>query len=337
MTDSQKISISSSYDNILNYQKAFGGTITEAWGNHLLTVNNNDVRGTVRYVNFRRSIHLIIFDLTFSKDITLQLAFEDYSPVEFFYCLSGQALYKNNENDEPIEIEPYQSVILNRQSGESNTITFKKGIRQNFTIIHLERKKFLKNRSEQLSGLNKRLIKLFADDNKKEKTEFFQITNLSLADDVEKMQAIQYDGLAKVLYLDGLVHQFLYKKLIEHDKTLSDTTLNSKLRKNELETIRKVAQRIIDEPAKTYNLKDLSKECGLSQIKLQEGFKLLYARTVNDFIRHTRLKNAKKLLHNPDYNISEIVYAVGLSSRSYFSKIFKEKFGIKPSEYKARL
>ena len=53
--------------------------------------------------------------------------------------------------------------------------------------------------------------------------------------------------------------------------------------------------------------------------------------TVNDYIKEYRLKRALTMLTSEDKNVSEVVYALGLSSRSYFSKIFKEKYGIPPS------
>nr|WP_313790335.1 AraC family transcriptional regulator [Allomuricauda sp.] len=35
-----------------------------------------------------------------------------------------------------------------------------------------------------------------------------------------------------------------------------------------------------------------------------------------------------------EMNISEVVYSIGFTSRSYFSKIFKERYGLSPSEFK---
>ncbi|MDX1318460.1 MAG: AraC family transcriptional regulator, partial [Xanthomarina gelatinilytica] len=40
------------------------------------------------------------------------------------------------------------------------------------------------------------------------------------------------------------------------------------------------------------------------------------------------------LIKNTDMNISEVVYTIGLTSRSYFSKIFKEKYNCSPKDYK---
>ena len=71
----------------------------------------------------------------------------------------------------------------------------------------------------------------------------------------------------------------------------------------------------------------------MSPAKLQEGFKLLHNRTVSDFIRNVRVETAEHLIKTTDLNISEIVYTVGLTSRSYFSKIFKQKYKCSPKYY----
>ena len=85
---------------------------------------------------------------------------------------------------------------------------------------------------------------------------------------------------------------------------------------------------------KAFLLEQLSLKSGLSQAKLQDGFKFLYTRTVTEYIRHVRLEAAREMMTNTDLNISQIVYSIGFTRRSYFSKIFKEKFGITPNQFK---
>ena len=59
----------------------------------------------------------------------------------------------------------------------------------------------------------------------------------------------------------------------------------------------------------------------------------MHNRTVTDYIRNVRVEVAEELIKNTDLNISEIVYSIGLTSRSYFSKIFKEKYNCSPKYY----
>jgi YesN/AraC family two-component response regulator len=54
-------------------------------------------------------------------------------------------------------------------------------------------------------------------------------------------------------------------------------------------------------------------------------------------MQHKKLEAAKEMLMTTEKNISEIVTAIGLNNRSYFSKIFKEKYGVNPKYFlKAR-
>ena len=52
-----------------------------------------------------------------------------------------------------------------------------------------------------------------------------------------------------------------------------------------------------------------------------------------EFIRTVRLKRAAQYLAQSDTRISEIMYSVGFNSHSYFTKCFREHFGLSPKEY----
>lgn len=55
--------------------------------------------------------------------------------------------------------------------------------------------------------------------------------------------------------------------------------------------------------------------------------------TVTEYVRTCRLKKAAELLAKHKYRINEVVYLVGYSTPSYFTKQFTEQFGMKPSEF----
>ncbi|GAA0872142.1 hypothetical protein GCM10009117_12890 [Gangjinia marincola] len=63
----------------------------------------------------------------------------------------------------------------------------------------------------------------------------------------------------------------------------------------------------------------------------------MHNRTVADYVRNVRLDKAEELMRTTDLNISEIVYSVGLTSRSYFCKIFKQKYKCSPKQYHMKL
>ncbi|AOW20142.1 hybrid sensor histidine kinase/response regulator transcription factor [Urechidicola croceus] len=76
----------------------------------------------------------------------------------------------------------------------------------------------------------------------------------------------------------------------------------------------------------------LASEFHLSRSQLYRKVKALTGQTVNEFIRKVRLQKAKQVLEGGNKNISEVCYKVGFSSPSYFTKCFKEHFGLLPTE-----
>lgn len=76
-----------------------------------------------------------------------------------------------------------------------------------------------------------------------------------------------------------------------------------------------------------------SREIGMSRTNLHRKLKALTDCSATEFIRAVRLKRALYLLEQKSGNITEVAYAVGFNSLSYFNKCFKKQFGTTPSEF----
>jgi Signal transduction histidine kinase len=83
-----------------------------------------------------------------------------------------------------------------------------------------------------------------------------------------------------------------------------------------------------------FDVQILSSELGMSRAQLYRKIDAVSGQSVNEFIRIVRLKKAAELLANSDAPISEIVEKVGFNSFAYFTKSFREYFGVTPSKYK---
>ena len=72
------------------------------------------------------------------------------------------------------------------------------------------------------------------------------------------------------------------------------------------------------------------------QDKQYERKKLLSltGNTPSEFIRLIRLRRAEQLLRQSQLNVAEVSYAVGFNNPRYFSKYFREMYGMTPSQYK---
>ncbi len=82
-----------------------------------------------------------------------------------------------------------------------------------------------------------------------------------------------------------------------------------------------------------FNVSNFSKELGYSKSQLYRKLINLTGKSPNNFIREFRLHRALNLLHDQSGNISEVAYEAGYNSPAYFSKCFRDKYGILPSKY----
>jgi signal transduction histidine kinase/DNA-binding response OmpR family regulator len=85
-----------------------------------------------------------------------------------------------------------------------------------------------------------------------------------------------------------------------------------------------------------FTVDDICKNIGISRIQLYRKVKALLGCTITDYILSRRLQKAKYLLTNEDLSIAEITYQTGFASPTYFSTVFKGKYGCTPSEYKRK-
>lgn len=80
-------------------------------------------------------------------------------------------------------------------------------------------------------------------------------------------------------------------------------------------------------------IEDLQKDLGISRMQLHRKLKALTDKSATEFVRTIRLKRAAEMLERGQDNVSQIAYTVGFNSLSYFTKCFKEQFGVLPSAY----
>jgi AraC-like DNA-binding protein len=85
-----------------------------------------------------------------------------------------------------------------------------------------------------------------------------------------------------------------------------------------------------------YSVDTFSKDIGMSRSHLHRKFVGLTGHSPSGFIRTLRMKRAALLLTKGQLTVSEILYEIGIKSRSYFTKSFKDQFGISPTEFVAK-
>ena len=92
--------------------------------------------------------------------------------------------------------------------------------------------------------------------------------------------------------------------------------------------------KIIDEhlAEEDFGVTFLSMEMGMSRTSIFSKLKALVGQSPQTFLTNYRLNRGMELLQSHEYNISEVAYKVGFGTLTGFSRAFKNKFGVPPSQ-----
>lgn len=330
-----RITAEDTQGTVQQIQEAIGGEIIERWGEHILEVDNEIAKGAIHFITFEWGGSLLEYNITFFEEIELIMDASEYNPIHFTYCLKGYSEHRFHDEKKRRTLKELQPSIITSKSGGYNHRYFPKDIYLHINVVQISRVKFIRKRLNDASILNKKLYEVFHDSHHENRFVHLGTYNLKLAELIDSLNHIEQKGMIRIMLIEGIVYQILSLHMIQHDKDVKIRGNATPIFIGELEIVKKVAEKISEEVSKEYTLEQLTEKSGLTQAKLQDGFKHLYARTVTEYIRHVRLEKARDLINDKEnnLNISQIVYTIGLSSRSYFSKIFKRKYGISPSKF----
>lgn len=82
-----------------------------------------------------------------------------------------------------------------------------------------------------------------------------------------------------------------------------------------------------------FNVTRLQETLGIGSKLLYRKLKQMTGKTPVEFIRHIRMQRAAVLLREGRFAVSEVMYMVGFSNSSYFSKMFQKAYGMTPAEF----
>lgn len=83
-------------------------------------------------------------------------------------------------------------------------------------------------------------------------------------------------------------------------------------------------------------VEDIATEVNMSRSVFFKKLKSITGMSPIKFLMDIRMKRAAQLIEGDEYNFSQIAYMVGINDPHYFSKCFKQQYGITPSEYKEK-
>ncbi|WP_228852125.1 helix-turn-helix domain-containing protein [Aegicerativicinus sediminis] len=319
---------------LLSFSKALNSDIREQYGIYDLNVPEKLGQGTVRCVAFDKYITAIDLNINLNKEQNIPLITPKEDAVYFIYCLDGNCFINSEANDR-LQLDKLKTaVIMNRQDFE-HALILGKDFNLKLNIVVVDKKHYFKKFLNGYYHSNIKLEKLLESFDTLKKDVHLGAYNLKITEQIRLLQfEDRANDITDLLYLEGIYHLILAYHIEQFYQEIQEEEKFSKLTNTELQQIGLLSEFIISRPEIQHSIDSLCRKAGMSPAKLQDGFKYLHGKTVLNYIRSVRLDKADQLLRDSDLNISEIVYSIGFTSRSYFCKIFKQKYRCTPKAYR---
>jgi signal transduction histidine kinase/ligand-binding sensor domain-containing protein/AraC-like DNA-binding protein len=146
---------------------------------------------------------------------------------------------------------------------------------------------------------------------------------LSKPFDIEILEANISNLIRKIVKTEELIS----RHLLLNEQEISVESKDDKLLK---EVVEYIHNNITDSRILAT---DISHSLGISHSNLYRRIKSITGQSLNEFIRFVRLKKAEQLLKTGKFTVSEVMYQVGFTNHSYFSKCFKKLYNVSPKSF----
>ena len=146
-----------------------------------------------------------------------------------------------------------------------------------------------------------------------------------------KINSLCSIGFNKRMYLDNETIVLSEKELLVEKENKNIFTL---ITNNDFEFSLNLSNVVNQHlPDTNFNSEELISIIGLSKSQASRKIKALTGMTPNNLIQETRLQKALNNMTDSTKTISEVAYASGFNSPTYFTRVFKKRFGIAPTAF----
>lgn len=249
--------------------------------------------------------------------------FKDKHPFrELVYVDSGKI---------KVEAEGYNGILTSKQilihkSNEIHSLSCLGGDAPNVIIIGFEcNSSKLDAFSTNVCTLSPELIRTLTEVIKEGRFVFMPPYDIPNLKDMKKRKDFLFGA-------DQMIKIQFERFLIELIRSVETPSIESSNARSDSK-IEEIFNYVTNNYKEKITLDDLCFIFGTNKTTICNSFKNAYGDTVVTYINKLRIKNAKKLMREGEYNLTQLSSMVGFSSIHYFSKIFKSYEKISPTEY----
>lgn len=290
----------------------------------------------IQVVQLRSGLYLEINDYKYRNSLNVENCHELVSPIVSKFYLSGNHRVltpRTDELNEDYVEQACHNYLFYLPDIEEIELT-QAGEHIYLIKIHTDIN-FLRNFSMGFESLPLKLLEIIEND----KTQRFhqplgKITptmQLSL----QQILNCPYQGMTKRMYLEGKTIELLAMQVGQWENLNKQYNSIKRLRPDDSERVHHAKEILIQNWDNPPSLQELTRQVGLNDYKLKQGFRQVFGTSVFGYLQHYRMEQAKQLLAEQELSVRGVAQQIGYASQSHFCYLFKRQFGISPRAYRA--
>ncbi|SFG00905.1 AraC family transcriptional regulator [Salegentibacter agarivorans] len=302
----------------------------------ILEISEKLGKGTILALDIFDDISVILFSGHFKNDLLLDLITNVENPLNFIYNCNTPFNYKYGNKNAWRELDQFQHAIISNSSNTNIQVKLKANKRYYSYIISISKAVYLNNRNYCTQTIAAYLKIIFE---KKDKTPAYFHNgsyNLEIANILKQVNLENFSSFEHRIFLEAKIHELINQHLLQYKRDIDNSANTSNLFSYEVKAIHEAAVFIQNHIDEIKTVGQVARYVGLNSNKLQRGFNQIFNISVNSFIRNARMSKAEELLINSEETICQIVSKIGLNSNSYFSRLFKKKYKVSPSQFRIK-
>lgn len=297
---------------------------------HKLFLNPKFGQGTISGFSFHQGISLLLVDINLVEEVHLNYQDQPESPIHFHYCLQGSLSLQLGNPARNYDLPTLMSAISAQQMPAERTICFPKETQIQYALLYLHRSSYFGVGHSRLHELPPNMRMIFQDQSGR--IPFLFKTNYSIptAHCLKQILESPYEGLIRQVFVQAKALELLSLQLNLYEEQSHSSNGIFMLKPYDLDRILLAEQILLENLQQAPTILELAKRCGINQQKLKRGFKIVFHKTVNQYLREARLEASRSLLLQGSFSIKEVAAQVGYVNASHFARRFKERYGMLP-------
>lgn len=274
----------------------------------------------------------LFFDIGEDMSWTIELSGSFRNPITFYAVCKGHLVADDGVTN--FTVRPLQGVIHGGFSNPEHTISMRG--REGFTgmLLFVRKDDFFGGMNCEKLEIPRDLLEVVVSKGPGAGHFLFrEVFHLPIIHAVQAILRHEGAGLLNSSFASARIHEILYLFLNEY-KVFTESAHRRVVRRQEqIQLIRDAESILVSRLITPPTIVQLARMVGLNQQTLKQGFRQLFGRTINQYLNDSRLNQAGVLLRAGEMSIRQVAQEVGYRNPGYFSKKFREQFGVTPSHF----